>query len=170
YKMPEKTEEEFTEDGFFKTGDLGEIDEKGRLKITGRAKEQFKTSKGKYVAPAPIENQLAVSQHVEACCVTGSGYPQPHAVVMLSEGAREAIDQGNKSVIEGDLADHLNSINRELPHHERLAFVVVAKDEWLPENGFLTPTMKLKRAKLEEVYGPHSDGWYEENRPVVWQG
>lgn len=169
YKMPEKSKEQFTDDGFLKTGDLGEIDEKGRLKITGRAKEQFKTSKGKYVAPAPIENMLAVSNYIEACCVTGSGYPQPHAVVMLSEDAREAIGQGNKLTIEKDLAEHIDSINRKLPHHERLAFVVVAKDEWLPENGFLTPTMKLKRSKLEEVYGPYSDAWYEENRPVLWQ-
>ncbi len=169
YKMPEKTAAEFTQDGFFKTGDLGEIDEKGRLKITGRAKEQFKTSKGKYVAPAPIENLLALSEHVEACCVTGSGFPQPHAVVMLSEGAHKTLDQGSRSLIEGDLAEHLNGINRSLPHHERLAFVAVTKDEWLPENGFLTPTMKLKRAKLEEIYGPLSAGWYEQKRPVIWQ-
>jgi len=169
YKMPEKTAEEFTEDGFFKTGDLGEIDEMGRLKITGRAKEQFKTSKGKYVAPAPIENQIALSEHVEACCVTGSGFPQPHAVVMLSEGALKTLEQGNKSQIEADLAEHLESINSSLPHHERMSFMVVTKDEWLPENGFLTPTMKLKRAKLEEIYGPMADGWYEQKRPVVWQ-
>lgn len=169
YKMPEKTAEEFTEDGFFKTGDLGEIDEKGRLKITGRAKEQFKTSKGKYVAPAPIENQIALSEHVEACCVTGSGFPQPHAVVMLSEGAHKSLGQGNRSQIERDLAEHLEAINSSLPHHERMAFLVVTKDEWLPENGFLTPTMKLKRAKLEEIYGPMAAGWYEQKRPVVWQ-
>ena len=169
YKMPEKTKEQFTEDGFLKTGDLGEIDEKGRLRITGRAKEQFKTSKGKYVAPAPIENMLAVSNYIEACCVTGSGYPQPYAVLMLSEDAREAIGQENRSTIEKDLADHIDGINRKLPHHERLAFVVVTKDEWLPENGYLTPTMKLKRSKLEEVYGPQADGWYEENKQVVWQ-
>ncbi|MCP4622100.1 MAG: AMP-binding protein, partial [bacterium] len=81
YKMPEKTAEEFTEDGFFKTGDMGEIDEKGRLKITGRLKELFKTSKGKYVAPVPIENLLANHPRLEACCVTGAGYPQPFGVV-----------------------------------------------------------------------------------------
>jgi long-subunit acyl-CoA synthetase (AMP-forming) len=168
YKMPEKTAEDFTEDGFFKTGDMGEIDEKGRLKITGRIKELFKTSKGKYVAPVPIENLLANHPRVEACCVTGVGYPQPYGVVMLSEEARGAREQAGPA-IESELAEHLGSINAALPHHERLAFMVLVKDEWLPENGFLTPTMKLKRSRLEETYGPLADGWYAENKPIVWQ-
>jgi long-subunit acyl-CoA synthetase (AMP-forming) len=170
YKMPEKTAEDFTEDGFFKTGDMGEIDEKGRLKITGRIKELFKTSKGKYVAPAPIENLLANHPRVEACCVTGVGYPQPYGVVMLSEEARRALEQADRQpAIESELAEHLSSINAALAHHERLAFLVMVKDEWLPENGFLTPTMKLKRARLEETYGPLADGWYAEKKPIVWQ-
>ena len=170
YKMPEKTAEEFTEDGFFKTGDMGEIDEKGRLKITGRVKELFKTSKGKYVAPVPIENLLANHPRVEACCVTGVGYPQPYGVVMLSEDARGAIEQADRQpAIESELAEHLGSINSALPHHERLAFLVLVKDEWLPENGFLTPTMKLKRSRLEETYSPLADGWYAEKKPIVWQ-
>jgi long-subunit acyl-CoA synthetase (AMP-forming) len=74
FKMPEENERVFTEDGFLRTGDLGENDEMGRLKINGRAKELFKTSKGKYVAPAPIENLLSNHPLVEACYVTGSGY------------------------------------------------------------------------------------------------
>ena len=170
YKMPEKTAEEFTEDGFFKTGDLGELDKQGRLKITGRIKELFKTSKGKYVAPVPIENQINNHPRVEACCVSGAGYPQPFGVVMLSEEARAAADQGDGQLgIENELAEHLEGINAALPHHERLAFLAVARDEWLPENGFLTPTMKLKRSYLEETYGAMADGWYEEKKPIVWQ-
>ncbi len=168
YKMPEKTAEEFTEDGFFKTGDLGELDEKGRLKITGRIKELFKTSKGKYVAPVPIENQLANHPRVEACCVTGAGHPQPYGVVMLSEEARGSLDT-SQAAIEAELAAHLESINGSLPHHERLAFLAVARDEWLPENGFLTPTMKLKRSRLEDTYGAMADGWYAEKKAIVWQ-
>jgi len=170
YKMPEKTAEDFTEDGFFKTGDMGEIDEKGRLKITGRIKELFKTSKGKYVAPVPIENLLANHPRVEACCVTGVGYPQPYGVVMLSEEARGALEKVDRQpAIESELTEHLGSINSALPHHERLAFLVLVKDEWLPENGFLTPTMKLKRSRLEETYSPLADGWYAKNKPIVWQ-
>lgn len=169
YKMPEKTAEDFTADGFFKTGDLGEIDEKGRLKITGRIKELFKTSKGKYVAPVPIENQLANHHRVEACCVTGAGYPEPYGLVMLSEESREEIEQAGEAAIESELAEHLGNINAALPHHERLAFLALVRDEWLPENGFLTPTMKLKRSRLEKTYAPLVDGWYAENRPIVWQ-
>ncbi|MCP3952619.1 MAG: AMP-binding protein [Desulfobacterales bacterium] len=170
YKMPEKTAEEFTEDGFFKTGDQGEIDELGRLKITGRVKELFKTSKGKYVAPVPIENLINNHPRVEACCVSGSGQPQPFAVVMLSEEARGALVQGaERAAIEGDLNEHLGSINATLPHHERLAFLAVAQDEWLPENGYLTPTMKLKRSRLEKTYGEFAEAWYAEKKPIVWQ-
>lgn len=165
YKMPEKTAEEFTEDGFFKTGDQGEIDEMGRLKITGRVKELFKTSKGKYVAPVPIENQINNHPRVEACCVTGSGQPQPYAVVMLSEEAREALTQaGGREAIEGELTEFLERTNGALPHHERLAFLAVAQDEWLPENGFLTPTMKLKRSRLENTYNEMADSWYAEKK------
>lgn len=169
FKMPEETKADFTDDGFFKTGDLGEIDEMGRLKITGRAKELFKTSKGKYVAPAPIENLLVNSARIEACLVTGSGYAQPYGVVMLSEDSRAELARGEKTAIESDIAEHLKSINNSLPHHEKLAFLAVIKEEWLPENGFLTPTMKIKRATLESTYGPLADGWYGENKPVVWQ-
>jgi long-chain acyl-CoA synthetase len=170
YKMPEKTAEEFTEDGFFKTGDQGDIDELGRLKITGRLKELFKTSKGKYVAPVPIENLINNHPRVEACCVSGSGHPQPHAVVMLSEEARGALAQeSERAAIESDLNAHLESINATLPHHERLAFLAVAQDEWLPENGFLTPTMKLKRSRLEKTYGEFAEEWYAQKKPIVWQ-
>jgi len=169
YKMPEKTKEDLTEDGFLKTGDLGEIDEKGRLKITGRAKEIFKTSKGKYVAPAPIENLLSNHPRVEACCVSGTGYPQPYGVVMLSEDAREGLERGEKSAIESELEEHFKTVNSSLPHHEHLAFLAVAKTEWLPDNGFLTPTMKIKRATLEDAYGAFADDWYSQKKPVVWE-
>ena len=87
---------------------------------------------------------------------------------MLSEDARGAREKSG-TAIESELAEHLGSINAELPHHERLAFLVLVKDEWLPENGFLTPTMKLKRSRLEETYGPLADGWYAEKKSIVWQ-
>lgn len=169
YKMPDKTSEDLTADGWLKTGDLGEIDEKGRLRITGRAKEIFKTSKGKYVAPAPIENLISNHPRVEACVVSGSGYPQPYAVVMLSEDARAGLAKGEKANIESDLADHLKAINSSLPAHEQMAFLAVADKEWLPDNGFLTPTMKIKRAALENTYGAMADDWYASKQPVVWE-
>ncbi len=162
YKMPDENQNVFTKDGFLKTGDLGEIDEKGRLKITGRAKEIFKTSKGEYVAPAPIENMLSNHPLVEACFVSGAGYHKPYAVVMLFEEAREAIERGDKSDVEKKLAKLLSTVNGSLPAFEQLAFLAVTKDVWLPENGFLTPTLKLKRALLESTYGAFANQWFEE--------
>ncbi len=171
YKMPEKTAEEFTDDGFFKTGDMGEIDERGRLKITGRIKELFKTSKGKYVAPVPIENQINVHPRIEACCVSGAGCSGPYCIVMLAEASRRKVldSENGRAVVEDELNEHLARVNASLPPHEQLVFLAVAKDEWLPENGFLTPTMKLRRSRIETCYGEFADEWFAKKTPVVWQ-
>ena len=169
FKLPEETERVFTEDGFLRTGDLGEIDEMGRLKITGRAKELFKTSKGKYVAPAPIENLLSNHPLVEACYVTGSGYNQPFGVVMLSEEARQTASGGNRQSLGTSLTKLLDSVNKALSPFEQLAFLAITEDVWNAENGFLTPTLKIKRQVLDATYGPLSEKWYAMNQPVVWQ-
>ncbi len=171
YKMPEQTEAAFTEDGFLKTGDRGEIDDLGRLKITGRVKELFKTSKGKYVAPAPIENKLLLHDRIEMACVGGSGQPAAHGLVMLSEeGRKEAADQAGREALAASLAAQLEDINAGLDAHERLQFVAVTTDEWTVENGMLTPTLKLKRRSVEERYGANVDAWYGERQPVIWAG
>ena len=169
FKLPEETERVFTEDGFLRTGDLGEIDEMGRLKITGRAKELFKTSKGKYVAPAPIENLLSNHPLVEACYVTGSGYHQPFGVVMLSEEARQTASGGNRQSLGTSLTKLLDSVNKALSPFEQLAFLAITEDVWNAENGFLTPTLKIKRQVLDASYGPLAEKWYAMNQPVVWQ-
>jgi long-chain acyl-CoA synthetase len=169
FKMPEENKLVFTEDGFLRTGDLGEIDEMGRLKITGRAKELFKTSKGKYVAPAPIESMLSNHPLVEACYVTGAGYHQPYSVVMLSEDAHQAASEGDRHSLEIRLTKLLESINKALPPFERLAFLAITKDIWSAENGFLTPTLKIKRRILDDTYGPFTEKWYEAKQSVVWQ-
>jgi long-chain acyl-CoA synthetase len=80
YKEPELTREAFTDDGWLRTGDKGALDAQGNLKITGRVKDLFKTSKGKYVAPAPIEDKLVMHSAIEACCVTGANLGQPLAL------------------------------------------------------------------------------------------
>ena len=86
-----------------KTGDRGEIDSEGRLKITGRVKELFKTSKGKYVAPVPIENLINAHTHIEMSCVMGSGQPQPFVLIMLSETLRKQLkDNAGGSLKERD--------------------------------------------------------------------
>ena len=169
FKKPEENERAFTEDGFLHTGDLGSIDEMNRLKITGRAKELFKTSKGKYIAPAPIENLLSNSPLVEACYVTGNGYHQPYSVVILNEDARQAASESDKHPLASRLTKLLQEVNSVLPPFEQLAFIAVAKDVWSAENGFLTPTLKIKRQVLDTTYGPLAEKWYEMKQPVVWQ-
>jgi long-chain acyl-CoA synthetase len=170
YKQPELTAGCYTEDGYFRTGDRGERDEEGRLKITGRVKELFKTSKGKYVAPVPIENLINNNRHVEMCCVTGSGQPQAFALVLLAEELRPKLgDSAVRAQIKAELEGLLKDVNQEVEAFERLQFLVVVKDPWLIENGFLTPTMKMKRSKIEDTYGPRIDEWYGADQRVVWE-
>lgn len=169
YKAPELTAEMFTEDGFLRTGDRGEVDAEGHLKITGRVKELFKTSKGKYVAPAPIENKLLLHSDVEQALVSGNGFPQPYGMVVLSEQAQKRLkDAAEKAAITGSLEAHLAEVNATLDQHEQLDVLVVVSDDWTIENGLLTPTMKLKRAAIEDKYGARADEWYGKKKPVVW--
>ena len=165
YKEPQKTQETFTVDGWLKTGDKGELDAQGRLKITGRVKDIFKTSKGKYVAPAPIEDKLVTHPRIEACCVAGAGQAQPCALLMLSAEAKN----DNREALATSLEQHLQKVNAQLNEHEQLEFLAVVGDAWTVENGFVTPTMKIKRNVVENAYGKHLDGWYAQRQSVVWQ-
>ena len=131
-----------------RTGDKGAIDNDGYLKITGRLKEIFKTAKGKYIAPVPIEAVIMGSSSVEQVCVTGSQLKQPIALVVLSE---EAAKQ-DKGRIEKSLLATLESVNGGLESHAVLDRIVIMKDDWTVENGLLTPTLKIKRHLLEEKY------------------
>ena len=170
FKEPELTASVFTKDGFLKTGDQGELDEMGRLKITGRVKELFKTSKGKYIAPVPIENILNAHSFVEQSCVSGTGHPQPYAMVLLAEGIRSnGEDEAEREKISSSLLELIEEVNAQVPQYERLAFLAIAKDEWSIENEFLTPTMKIKRSALERAYNPKLDDWYGSGKKVIWE-
>jgi long-chain acyl-CoA synthetase len=169
YKQPELTAELLTSDGFVKTGDQGEIDAKGNLKITGRVKELFKTSKGKYVAPSPIENKLLTNSDLEQAMVAGANQGQPFALAVLSLKARNRITVGDgRAQLEAELKKHLDDINAKLDAHEQLETLVLVTDEWTPENGLLTPTMKLKRSAIEKKYGAQVDVWYRAKTTVLW--
>ncbi len=170
YKQEELSRASFTEDGFLLTGDRGEIDSQGRLKITGRTKELFKTSKGKYIAPSPIENILNNDPNIEMCCVSGSGYPSPYAVVQLGEDLQGKLsDSAVRDDVDASLERLLKQVNAEVEHHERLGFIAVAAKSWTIEQGFLTPTMKIKRGSLEDEYNPLLDDWYAAKKKVIWQ-
>ncbi len=164
YEAPELTRELIDDDGWMHTGDRGSVDELGRLKITGRVKELFKTSKGKYVAPAPIENSFLASPNIEQACITGRGLPQPVALVVLSPAARVA----TQDTIRAALGTLREQINGTLDPHEHIDRVIVIRDEWTVDNGLLTPTMKLKRAAIEDRYGDKLAGWCTQPEPVVW--
>ncbi|MGK0525767.1 MAG: long-chain acyl-CoA synthetase [Pseudomonadales bacterium] len=170
YKDEEKTRETFTDDGFLKTGDKGEIDELGRLKITGRMKEMFKTSKGKYISPAPIENRLMAHQSIEMVCVSGANQTQPFAIIQLAEGIRPKVgDGGFRKELETSFAELVTSVNKTVDPHEQLAFVIIVSDEWTIENSFLTPTLKLKRNVVEDAYEGKVNEWYAKRQKVLWQ-
>jgi long-chain acyl-CoA synthetase len=170
FKEPEKTREAITEDGWLRTGDKGQLDAQGSLRITGRVKDLFKTSKGKYVAPAPIEDKLVAHPKVEACCVAGANQAQPCGLIMLSAEARkESDDASRRAALEQSLAEHLSRVNAMLDAHEQMDFLAVVKDTWAVDNGFVTPTMKVKRNVIESTYGQQLEGWYAKRQPVVWQ-
>lgn len=168
YKDPVRTAEAVTADGFLRTGDLGAVEPDGQLRISGRKKDLFKTAKGHYVAPSPIENRLLDHPWIEHCCVCGSGQPQPHAIVVLSEGARDFAGERGTPEVEAGLRALLESVNRDLAHGERLAFLAVVDGPWLPENGLVTPTLKVRRARVESTFGSLAHEWYEQRSAVVW--
>jgi long-subunit acyl-CoA synthetase (AMP-forming) len=169
YKRPDLDAQSFTEDGFFKTGDLGSRLADGQLKITGRLKEQFKTSKGKYVAPAPIENRLNANPLIELSMVSGSGYEKAYGLVVLAEEWRPKISQPDvRSEIERELAELLQHVNARSADYEQLKMLVVSIEPWTIENGCLTPTMKIKRSRIEFMVQHQLDEWYSNKQTVIW--
>jgi long-subunit acyl-CoA synthetase (AMP-forming) len=164
YKEPEKTAEALDSDGYLHTGDCGEIDANGFLRITGRVKDLFKTSKAKYVAPTPIELKLAKNSNVEQVCVVGTGIPQPIALVVPSDAARNM----EKDALSASLAETLGEVNPELEHHERLQNIVVLDEPWTPENGMLTPTLKIKRNEVDKRFSKHYEAWYGGGKGVLF--
>ena len=170
FKNPEKTAEDLTAEGFLHTGDMGEIDHDGRLKITGRVKDIFKTSKGKYVMPVPIEQKIGNHELIESVCVGGASQVQPVAFIMLAEDVRKKLAEHNKTDdIESALTTLKTKINESLEPHEKLGFFVIIRDLWTMDNDLLTPTMKIKRNKIEERYQPKLDIWSNQKRDIVWE-
>ncbi len=169
YKEPALTREAIGADGWLRTGDKGALDGEGNLRITGRVKDLFKTSKGKYVAPAPIEDRLVMNGALEACVVTGANLGQPLGIVMLNaDAAKRSAAPGGRADLETSLAEHLTRVNDTLDPHEQLECLVVVAEPWSVENGFITPTFKVKRNRIEEAYGAQFERWVAAHRPVVW--
>ena len=169
FKEPELTRDAFTADGWLRTGDKGSLDVEGNLKITGRVKDLFKTSKGKYVAPAPIEDRLVMHPAVEACCVTGANLGQPLALLMLNvDAVKKVSDPAGKSELEASLAQHLKHVNEALDPHEQLDCLVVMTEAWTVDNDLITPTFKVKRNRVEDLFAKNYDTWVGMRKKVIW--
>ena len=165
YKNPEQTKEAFSEDGYFKTGDIGYIDDEGFLIITDRKKEMFKTSGGKYIAPQVIENMAKSSRFIEQIMVVGDGEKMPCALVQpdftfvkrwaeihkinIGTKPEEMVKSAElKQRIEKEIA----KLNEKLGNWEQIKKIELTPDVWSVGNGMLTPTMKLRRKIIKEKY------------------
>jgi long-chain acyl-CoA synthetase len=168
FKEPGLTADALTADGWLYTGDKVSQDADGCVRITGRVKDLFKTSKGKYVAPAPIENKLGMNPNIEACCVAGANMGQPLGIAMLSpQGLQHASSDAERAALMAELTKHLEDVNARLDPHEQLHTLVVIKTPWTVDNGFITPTFKVKRNRIEEAYGAKFEGWVGKRAKVV---
>ena len=162
YKDPEQTAKAFTSDGWLRTGDKGKLDNDGYLY---RLKDIFKTAKGKYVSPALIESAFSVNTDIEHVCVIGNNLNQPVALVNLSALALEKPIQQ----LERDMLLTLDEVNTGLEDHERIAKVIISRDPWTTENGFITPTLKVRRDMLEDRYADFiAEALSDRKRLVAW--
>ncbi len=163
YKEPALGAECF-EDDFLRTGDEGSIDAEGYLTITGRIKDQFKTSKGKYIMPAPIESKLLQNPQLAQVCIVGSGMPSAMVLCTLSESAKKE----NTETLTSDLKAIISSINHGLEQHEHLSKLIVLPDEWTIANGLLTPTLKIKRKMVDAAFSEQYEAWSRMHEVVIF--
>ena len=164
YKEEQLTQELFV-DGWLKTGDMGEIDSDGFLSIIGRVKDNFKTAKGQYVSPAPIENKLSVDPHIEQCCVVGINLPQPIALIVLS--------LKGKKIETSTLIRHLEALvkntNPQFKKYEHLSKMIVLKEDWTIENNCITPTLKIKRPIIEKKYLASFETYNNQTATIIFE-
>ena len=152
FKDPEKTAE-LIRDGWIHTGDKARVDEDGFLYITGRVKDYFKTIQGKFVAPPPIEGEFAKNAYAEQQCLLGRGFSKTVMVTVLSEEARSK----DRAAVEASLRETVADINNSVEKHARIGAVIVAGEPWTIENEVLTPTLKIKREKVEELFAEEAE-------------
>ncbi|WP_313599093.1 AMP-dependent synthetase/ligase [Epilithonimonas vandammei] len=165
YKDEKQTREAFTEDGYFKTGDIGILDKDNFLFITDRKKEMFKTSGGKYVAPQVIENLAKASQFIEQIMVVGDGEKMPTALVQpdfefaKSWASKNNINIGvspteiaNSNELKAEIEKEISKINVHLGKWEQVKKIELTPEIWTEDNGLLTPTLKLKRKAIKEHF------------------
>lgn len=165
FKEPELTANAFTKDGYLKTGDIGEYDHDGYLALTGRVKDQFKTDKGKYISPAPLELKMTKNTDIEQICIVGTGIPQPIALITLSELGKVK----SKEVLSKGLLETVKDTNPHFEKHEKIEKVVIMKEDWNVDNGLTTPTLKVKRNAIEKIHQPYYKQWFDLKEKVIFE-
>jgi len=146
YLDPETTQDSFI-DGWFRTGDSAELNADGEYKIIGRIKDKFKTSKGKYVTPVPIESLLSANTDIEQVCVVGIGLKQPIGLIVLTDIVDKKLTE-----VTDRLKLTLLTVNAKLESHQKLDYLLICDESWSISNALLTPSMKIKRNKIEDKY------------------
>ena len=164
YNDPETTNNTI-KDGWLYTGDRGRIDDEGNLYITGRVKDTFKTTTGEFVEPGRIEALFGDVTEFEQICVVGFGIASPILLAVPSEGAN-SID---KDTLKQQLSSKLESVNKDQVSHRKVSTIVIMKEAWTPDNGILTPTMKIKRVKIDEKFMSKYNEWHENSEAIIWE-
>ncbi|MGZ3416299.1 MAG: AMP-dependent synthetase/ligase [Polyangiales bacterium] len=174
HNRPEENEAAFTSDGGLRTGDLGCLDRDGFLFITGRIKEQYKLENGKYVMPGPLEEELKISRYIANVMLHGANKPYNVALVVLdnaaiatwaSELGIEVTDPAHDPRVEKLILGELRRLSSSFRAYEAPRRVLLVTDDFSTDNGFLTPTLKLKRRNVELRYGPALEALYIEPQP-----
>lgn len=163
YNEPELTKASFDEEGFYKTGDTGDLDADDFLQVKGRVKDTFKTNKGEFIVPTPIEDKFATNSLIEQICLVGLGLPQPIGLIQLSEASKNLGDEEVKT----SLGKTLETVNEKLHRHEIIHRLVCVSDAWTIENSMLTPTMKIKRNAIHDAYKNQYEDWYKQEETVI---
>lgn len=174
YNKPEATSDVFTEDGWFKTGDIGQLDEDGFLKITDRKKELFKTSGGKYIAPSPIEQMIKSSRYVSQVVLVGNERKFPAALIVPNFDQLENYAKSENLNLKSPkefcadpkiielLENQVNAMTKDLAKFEKVKKIALLESELTVETGELTPTLKVKRRVVDEKYKSVIDKIYAE--------
>lgn len=179
YNLPDENEQVFTANHGFRTGDLGRVDDDGYLFIRGRIKEQYKLENGKYVVPSPIEEQLQLSGYINQVMVYGEQRPFNVAVVVpdleyLEHWAKEkglATNDLDALLRDADVRDlfktEINRAQSSIKHYERVRDFILEGEEFTPENGMLTPSLKIKRRAIMAKLGSEIDALYDGDDPLI---